>query len=169
MRTLLALVAFVLVLAAAVWFKTTPADLPPTEMAHDSSIGIMTLGVVSNEATAESNSQPNAVAAVSESTENPTGQNPEQPSADVIVHEPVTPPVIERPEPEAVTVAGPINYVVKSGDSMYRIIMRCYGTYSEDLLQHVSDANNLRDPSAIGIGDKIVLPLIDGVNAPKIR
>ena len=81
-------------------------------------------------------------------------------------------------QPEAVTEAdvvavteagGAIEYVVREDDTMYRIILNHYGTYSEDILQSISDANNLSDPSDIGIGDKVTLPVIEGVGAPKRR
>ncbi|MBC8371870.1 MAG: LysM peptidoglycan-binding domain-containing protein [Planctomycetes bacterium] len=172
MRTLLALVAFVLALASAVWFKTAPNDLPPTTAPHDNSIGIMTLGIDSSEASftkPETESKP--VAAVSESTlVNPKDTAATTPVPEVVVHQPKIPPQPEpATDPLQPIAEGPLNYTVQSGDTMYRIIKRCYKTYSEDILQSVADANNLRDPSAINIGDELVLPLIAGVSAPTMR
>ena len=174
MRTLIALVVLVVALAYAVVYKTSNSeDLPPTQAPHDSSIGIMTFGVTSTEAASPADSESKAVAAVSESTNSDVHVAP--PAAkDIAVHEPMQP----TSQPEAVTeaeassiaeVGGAIDYVVRLDDTMYRIILNHYGTYSEDILRVISDANNLSDPSDIGIGDKVTLPVIEGVGAPKRR
>jgi hypothetical protein len=175
MRTLIALVVLVVALAYAVVYKTSnnAEDLPPTQLPHDSSIGIMTLGVTSAEAASPADPESKAVAAVSESTN--SGINVAPPATkDIAVHEPMQPTL----QPETVTktetssiaeAGGAIDYVVREDDTMYRIILTHYGTYSEDILQSISDANNLSDPSDIGIGDKVTLPVIEGVGAPKRR
>ena len=175
MRTLIALVVLVLALAYVVWNKTSTnaEDQPPTQAPHDSSIGITTFGVTSAEAVSPADPGSKAVAAVSESTDSNVNVAP--PATDkVVVHEPIQP----RLQPEIVTEAdipavteagGAIEYVVREDDTMYRIILNHYGTYSEDILQAISDANNLSDPSDIGIGDKVTLPVIEGVDAPKRR
>ncbi|MFT7517376.1 MAG: hypothetical protein ACI84O_001168 [Myxococcota bacterium] len=170
MRTLLALVAFVLVLAYAVWFKTTPEELPPTKAPQNSSLGIVTLGITSNEAGASTTTPPDAVEAVSESTDDAT-KDIDNDTGKKVVHQPLLPPTPEPiPDTDPIpAVDTPLNYIVQDGDTMYRIIKRCYGTYSESILQDVADANSLRDPSAIGVGDQLVLPLIDGVSAPRMR
>jgi hypothetical protein len=174
MRTLIALVVLVVALAYAVVYKTSNSeDLPPTQAPHDSSIGIMTFGVTSTEAASPADSESKAVAAVSESTNSDVHVAPPA-TKDIVVHEPMQPTL----QPEAVTeaeaspiaeVGGAIDYVVRLDDTMYRIILNHYGTYSEDILRAISVANNLSDPSAIGIGDKVTLPVIEGVGAPKRR
>ena len=163
MRTLIALVVLVVALAYAVVYKTSPnaEDQPPTQLSHDSSIGIMTLGITSSEAAFPADPESKAVAAVSESTNSDVNVAPPA-TKDVAVHEPM--------QPETVAEAGgAVDYVVRQDDTMYRIILNYYGKYSEDILQAISDANNLSDPSEIGIGDKITLPVIEGVGAPKKR
>ena len=175
MRTLIALVVLVVALAYAVVYKTSnnDEDQPPTQLPHDSSIGIMTLGVTIAEAASPADSESKAVAAVSESTNSDVHVAPPA-TKDIAVHEPMQPTL----QPEAVTeaeassiaeVGGAIDYVVRLDDTMYRIILNHYGTYSEDILRAISVANNLSDPSAIGIGDKVTLPVIEGVGAPKRR
>ena len=167
MRTLIALVVLVVALAYAVVYKTSPnaEDQPPTQLSHDSSIGIMTLGITSTEAAFPADPESKAVAAVSESTNSDVNVAPPA-TKDVAVHEPMQPPL----QPETITEAGgAIDYVVREDDTMYRIILNHYGKYSEDILREISDANNLSDPSDIGIGDKVILPVIEGVGAPKKR
>ena len=70
----------------------------------------------------------------------------------------------QRPE-----TVGAIDYVARRNDTMYRIILNHYGTYSEDILQAITDANNLSAPHYFGIGDKLILPFVVGVGAPKRR
>jgi len=165
MRTLIALVVLVVALAYAVVYKTNTEDPPPTQLPHDSSIGIMTLGVTSTEAASPADPESKAVAAVSESTNSDVNVVPTA-TQDVAVHEPMPPTL----QPETVTEAGgAIDYVIREDDTMYRIILNHYGKYSEDILREISDANNLSDPSDIGIGDKVILPVIEGVGAPKKR
>ena len=174
MRTLIALVVLVVALAYAVVYKTSNSeDLPPTQAPHDSSLGIMTFGVTSTEAASPADPESKAVAAVSEST-NAVGYADPPATKDIVVPEPMQPTL----QPEAVTeaeassiaeVGGAIDYVVRLDDTMYRIILNHYGTYSEDILRVISDANYLSDPSDIGIGDKVILPVIEGVGAPKRR
>ena len=171
MRTLIALVVLVVALAYAVVYKTSnnDEDQPPTQLPHDSSIGIMTLGVTSAEAASPADPESKAVAAVSESTNSDVNVAPAA-TKDVAVHEPMPPEAVTEADVVAVTEAGgAIEYVVREDDTMYRIILNHYGTYSEDILQSISDANNLSDPSDIGIGDKVTLPVIEGVGAPKRR
>jgi hypothetical protein len=171
MRTLIALVVLVVALAYAVVYKTSnnDEDQPPTQLPHDSSIGIMTLGVTSAEAASPADPESRAVAAVSESTNADVNVAPPA-TKDVAVHEPMPPEAVTEADVVAVTEAGgAIEYVVREDDTMYRIILNHYGTYSEDILQSISDANNLSDPSDIGIGDKVTLPVIEGVGAPKRR
>lgn len=176
MRTLIALVVLVLALAYAVYSKTTPdaENLPPTSAAHDRSLGITTLGIASTEASATTSPKGQAVAAVSESTEAapPNSEVNASTPDDIVVHEPLKPTLqpVPTPEPESVVASdNTIHYIVRENDTMYRIIINHYGTYSESILQAVSDANDLSDPSAIDIGDKILLPIIEGVGAPKKR
>jgi hypothetical protein len=167
MRTLIALVVLVVALAYAVVYKTSPnaENQPPTQLSHDSSIGIMTLGVTSTEAAFPADLESKAVAAVSESTNSDVNVAPPA-TKDVAVHEPMQPTLQQETVTEA---GGAIDYVVREDDTMYRIILNHYGKYSEDILRSISDANNLNDPSEIGIGDKVTLPVIEGVGAPKKR
>jgi hypothetical protein len=168
MRTLIALVVLVVALAYAVVYKTSNTEgQPPTQLPHDSSIGIMTLGVTSAEAASPADPESKAVAAVSESTNSDVNIAPPA-TKEITVHEPIQP--TSQPEASSIVEAGgAIDYVVREDDTMYRIILNHYGTYSEDILRAISDANNLSDPSDIGIGDKVTLPVIEGVGAPKQR
>lgn len=174
MRTLIALVVLVVALAYAVVYKTSNSqDLPPTQVPHDSSIGIMTFGVTSTETASPTELEDKAVAAVSESTNSDVRVTPPA-TKDIAVHEPMQPTlqpeaVMEAEASSITEIGGAIDYVVRLDDTMYRIILNHYGTYSEDILRVISDANNLSDPSEIGIGDKVTLPVIEGVGAPKQR
>lgn len=61
----------------------------------------------------------------------------------------------------AVTTATSSNekYTVQSGDTLEKIIIRFYGSYRSDYVQAIKDANGLRNPNALSIGQQLIIPL----------
>jgi len=60
----------------------------------------------------------------------------------------------------------PLTYTVKSGDSFYRILQRHYGSADDALLNAVADANQVSDPSALSVGQTLILPVLPGQRPP---
>jgi nucleoid-associated protein YgaU len=56
---------------------------------------------------------------------------------------------------------------VGSGQTLYRIAKSAYGVASLEIIEAIAAANQLDDPGAIRPGQKLLLPLIPGVTAPK--
>ena len=50
-------------------------------------------------------------------------------------------------------------YTVQNGDTLESIIIRFYGSYSKDHEKAIKDANALKNPNALSIGQKLVIPL----------
>lgn len=50
-------------------------------------------------------------------------------------------------------------YTVQEGDTLESIIIRFYGSYSVKYEQAIKDANNMTNPNALQIGQKIKIPL----------
>lgn len=161
-----------LVLAGAVWWKTRPAEnanhMPPTT-SSDSRIGVATVGLEGSRPTEASfpasrttdgggdhelpaTSTPGSTARVA-----PT---PLQGDLEPVVDEPAV-----MPTPPVVPMV--LKYTVVSGDSLYGIVRRAYGTAPEHLIDAIATANGLDDPSALDLGQVLRLPIIDGFNAPQ--
>lgn len=170
MRTLLALTALMLVLAGAVWWKTRPAENinnMPATTSSDSRVGIATVGMAGSGPT-EAN--------FPTTPPNDGGQDhelPPEPGAGQDSAPPVdpTPPQVD-PEPVVIPPKPPVvpailQYTVVSGDSLYGIVKRAYGTAPEDLVNTIATANGLADPSALGLGQVLRLPVIEGFTAPQ--
>lgn len=51
------------------------------------------------------------------------------------------------------------SYTVQQGDTLESITIRFYGTNSRDKAKKIQDANNLDNPNAIRIGQKLTIPL----------
>ncbi|MHC4379698.1 MAG: LysM peptidoglycan-binding domain-containing protein [Planctomycetota bacterium] len=164
MRTLLALTALMLLLATAVWWKTRPAEDPITQIPttlEDPLRGVVTMGVQGDSKLAEASF--------------PTEQPPVLPSDADGDHEgntdaaPANPPVMEpEPTPDPVIeIPQEVRYTVKSGDTLYRILMRTYGTAPEELVDAVAEANAMSDPSALEIGQELLLPAVSGFQTPQ--
>lgn len=50
-------------------------------------------------------------------------------------------------------------YMVQPGDSLESIAIRFYGSFDETKLKSIEDANKLANPNAIGIGQKLIIPM----------
>ncbi len=79
-----------------------------------------------------------------------------------------TPPPLPKPEPET-----PVQpelpqkstiYVVQSGDTLGAIAKKMYGTPTKYYV--IQKANNLSDPGKIWVGQKLVIPPLDGATQP---
>ncbi len=50
-------------------------------------------------------------------------------------------------------------YTVQPGDSLEGISIKFYGSFDESKIKALEEANNLANPNAIGIGQKLVIPM----------
>ena len=50
-------------------------------------------------------------------------------------------------------------YTVQSGDSLESIAIRFYGSFDEAKIKSIEEANKLANPNAIGIGQKLIIPM----------
>ena len=50
-------------------------------------------------------------------------------------------------------------YTVQHGDTLESIIIRFYGSYSKEHERAIKEANNLSNPNALSIGQKLTIPL----------
>lgn len=62
--------------------------------------------------------------------------------------------VVETPAPTSQT------YVVESGDTLESIIIRFYGAFDLSKVELIREANNMSNPNALSIGQKLVIPRI---------
>lgn len=171
MRTLLALTVLMLVLAGAVWWKTRPTEdhekLPPTTF-NDSRVGVATVGMEPGKTIPTDASfppRPNSDKDGNhEGDDTKTNLATNPPKEDS-----VTPPVVEpNPEPTPPTlVPQVVTHTIVEGDTLYSLVKRYYGTAPESLVDAVADANNLSDPGSLFLGQKLMMPVIDGFSAPK--
>ncbi|MFK5956728.1 MAG: LysM domain-containing protein [Planctomycetota bacterium] len=168
MRTLLALTALMLLLATAVWWKTKPttetSTLPPTSQ-EDPYKAVVTLGTRGEANLAEASfpkantqsdggadhespviSPPSIPHGVMEVTSTP----PDQPTHD---------PIIQVPTGKT--------YTIQSGDTLYRILVRAYGSAPESLVTTIAEANALTDPAALTVGANLLLPIVSGFQPPQ--
>lgn len=166
MRTLLALTALMLLLATAVWWKTRPAEDPVSQTpttAEDPLQGVVTLGVQGKSRLADA----------SFPVENPPilptdagGDHEGNIEATSATPPPVEPEPAPTPEP-VIEIPQEVRYTVKSGDTLYRIVMRTYGTAPEELVDAVADANAMDDPGALEVGQELLLPAVSGFQTPR--
>ena len=50
-------------------------------------------------------------------------------------------------------------YSVKPGDTIDSIVMRFYGVYDVERIAQIQAINNLKDPSKISLGQKLIIPI----------
>ena len=50
-------------------------------------------------------------------------------------------------------------YTVQNGDTLESIIIRFYGSYAKEHELAIKEANHLKNPNAISIGQKLIIPL----------
>lgn len=50
-------------------------------------------------------------------------------------------------------------YTVQSGDSLESIAIKFYGSFDEAKIKAIEEANKLENPNAIGIGQKLIIPM----------
>lgn len=181
MRTLIGLTTLMLVLAAAVWWKTRAADDPgqlPATTTSNPREGVATVGLREGDRTTptpagggratEAGFGPNEPGGTSEAGNTSEmgdwissgGDEPSKRGSD-----PVPPPVVEPPveEPPAPPV---LKHTVAEGENLYRIVLKAYGTAPAALIDAVAAANGLADPGQLGAGAVIELPELSGYPAP---
>ena len=68
------------------------------------------------------------------------------------------------PADTAAVVETPVStsqaYVVESGDTLESIIIRFYGAFDLGKVELIREANNMSNPNALSIGQKLVIPMI---------
>lgn len=50
-------------------------------------------------------------------------------------------------------------YVVKEGDTLENIVIRFYGSFDLDKVSAIQNANNMANPNALSIGQKLIIPI----------
>jgi nucleoid-associated protein YgaU len=171
MRLLLILTALMLAIAAGVWWKTTRADAgdPEGALQTDPNWGVATFGAAPETPPA----QPAVAAQPAAAKENlavPAEAVLRNPHEKATQGDPKEPPLAAneiKPAAPALAAATDLRYTVKSGETLYRIVMRAYGTAPAELIAEVAKANGLKDPGALKAGQKLKLPSIAGWPAPK--
>ncbi len=102
--------------------------------------------------------------------ETATKADPLPPKKTPVSAAPAAPAIPKMPKPPAKQPSPPnpqpLTYTVKSGDSFYRILQGHYGSADDGLLKAVADANQVKDPSALSIGQTLILPVVPGQKAP---
>lgn len=59
----------------------------------------------------------------------------------------------------AAPAASEETYTIKSGDTLEAIIIRFYGKYDTSKVSKIMQANNMTNPNALSIGQKLIIPL----------
>lgn len=167
-----------LAIAAGAWWKTSHADPGPDPLDPDPNLGVATFGAapepvlpVPAKAPASSEAslpvpasstpaaEPLAEAGAADAQPSATGLppagggDPKEPQS--AANEPLSPQ------------AAPLKHVVRSGETLYRIVLRAYGSAPAELVEAVAKANGLRDAGAISEGQTLTLPSLAGWPAPK--
>lgn len=57
------------------------------------------------------------------------------------------------------TVASNEEYVVKEGDTLESIVIRFYGSFDMSKVNAIQSANNMANPNALSIGQKLIIPM----------
>ena len=69
-------------------------------------------------------------------------------------------PADTKIEPQTEQISTPSKeYIVQSGDSLESIAIKFYGSYDEMKIKSIELANDLANPNAIGIGQKLTIPI----------
>jgi len=171
MRTLVALTVLMLALAGAVWWKTAGAgDGGEPAPVTDPGMGRLTMGIDGNAARMRDGAPP-AVGGQPQDAGLGGGESagPEQAGGAQGGGDQTTPPRPEpqpQPAPQPEAVPQPLRHVVKSGETMYRIVLNAYGTAPPELVRAVAAANGIDDPSTIDEGQSLTLPDVAGFPAP---
>ena len=50
-------------------------------------------------------------------------------------------------------------YVVKEGDTLESIVIRFYGSFDMSKVSAIQSANNMANPNALSIGQKLIIPM----------
>jgi len=50
-------------------------------------------------------------------------------------------------------------YIIKSGDTLEKVVLKYYGAYSPEKVQEIQDVNNITDPNKIRIGQELIIPV----------
>ena len=177
MRSLLVLAGVLVLLAGAVtWKLLLPAADTPVR-ATDGAEGRVLLGLPAGEGEPL---DPLALARASasaarEAASTPGGRENLPADAGFVgdggaapANAPPRDPGGERTPAAAAPPARPLTYRVRSGDSLYRIVMRAYGTAPPDLLAAVAIANRMKDPSMLVADQDLTLPVLEHWPAPKL-
>lgn len=177
MRLLLILTALMLAIAGGVWWKTTrtPAGDPDGALKTDPNLGIATFGV--QEPAPAAPPAPVAAAAAGGDLALPGEAALRNPHERATTGDPKEPPTAAneapavRPaapaQPPAAAPAGSVQHVVRSGETLYGIVKKAYGSASPELIADVAKANGLKDPGALKVGQKLTLPTLAGHPAPR--
>jgi len=172
MRLLLILTALMLAIAGGIWWKTTRADEgdPNGALQTDPNLGITTFGAAPASPAAGAGQGAAAPAAASGEKPIPADaalRNPHERATGGDPKEPQT-AANEIKIPAASASAPPAGmHQVKSGETLYRIVLNAYGTAAPELVQEVAKANGMKDASALKVGQKVKLPTLAGWPAPK--
>lgn len=67
--------------------------------------------------------------------------------------------LVPAAESTATAVNGSEVYTVQSGDTMESILIRFYGGYSQERAWKVMNANNMKNPNKLSIGQKLTIPM----------
>lgn len=62
-------------------------------------------------------------------------------------------------EIQSISTVNEKTYIVQEGDTLASIIVKFYGSYSEDRVKAIKEANKLKNPNALSIGQKLIIPL----------
>jgi LysM repeat protein len=68
-------------------------------------------------------------------------------------------PADKTSAPETVATKGTESYTVKSGDTLAGIIVRFYGKYDVSKIDKIKQANNMKNPNDLQIGQSLIIPL----------
>ena len=189
MRSLVFLTVIVAVLVGLVVWKVTDSEEPQGYEPPDESTGVALLGT--KESKSSQRSDPGDRAWLGEAqeaglqtqdetgVEEAAGRAPSSPTAGegrtgegggaaVPASTPPPEPPVEAPqeEPEPDLPEGAILYEVQEGDTLYSLVRSAYGTATDTLIEQVSEANQLDDPSALEVGQKLIFPKLEGYAAP---
>ena len=159
-----------LLLATAVWWKTQSADeqssLPPTTQ-EDPYRGVVTLGTQGKTSLAEASFPKTSSTQRSDGDgdhEGWQGSQNEDAQPNPPSNENRTPPTLPDPVIEIPTGK---SYTIQSGDTLYRILVRAYGSAPEELVDAIAEANAMSDPGALTVGATLQLPIVSGFQPPQ--
>ncbi len=193
MRSLLVLTALLLAVTAGVWWKTHRSDSAPEEPTS-AAVGVSVFGAASPTATTDSPAPPRSASAPATPEPPPEagGGDPREPQVAAgelaaeeaaAAREAATREAAARLDgggrevgaaaeaaatsPTDAPAPNVVRHRVGEGETLYRIVLRAYGSAPQELIDRVARANGLDDPSRIAVGQELILPSIPGWPAPK--